>query len=82
MTAPPMARPLANHEPFGAQGPCFANMNILLTSPGAFDGVVTHPSIYPLARRLMGDAPSARFSTRRCFWALDERYYLHIIAMK
>ena len=57
-------------------------MNILLTSPGAFDGVVTHPSIYPLARRLMGDAPSARFSTRRCFWALDERYYLHIIAMK
>ena len=53
--------PLANHEPFGAQGPCFANMNILLTSPDAgFDEIITHPNIYPLAKRLMG-ADSIRF---------------------
>ena len=46
--------PLANHEPFGAQGPCFANMNILVTSPKVFDGIITHPAVLPLARRLLG----------------------------
>jgi hypothetical protein len=42
--------PLANLYAKYEQGPCYQHVNMLLTSPGALDLTITHPSIFPLVR--------------------------------
>jgi len=47
--------PLANLYAKYEQGPCYQHTNMLLTSPGALDRTITHPAIFPLVRRLVGE---------------------------